>query len=82
MTICDEGARNLICGIVRQTADDYKNAVRRLRRNPVRADAMLMIDDCKRFLMSAHFGALTGMDGRQMLRRIRVKYGVHEETEG
>ena len=75
MKLDDTGVKNLTCAIVRQAVQDWRNAMRRLKKNPRNQDAHGIVVDCERFFLSGYFNTLTGMDGEQFLYRLMERYG-------
>lgn len=66
--ISDEGALNLVAGIVSQAVYDWKKAV----QNKARGTRM----ECERFFRSPWFTTLTGLDGKAALRDLKRQEGV------
>ncbi len=78
MQICDEGALNLLGGIIKRTTQDWQNAQYNLRRWPHSKNAVLhetMIIECERFFRSAYFSRLTGLNGEFFIRTLREQEG-------
>lgn len=74
MQICDEGALDLLAGIIRLATQDWKNARRSLRRRPYSAKAVIYeaeIKECERFFRSAYFSKMTGINGEAFIRMLR-----------
>lgn len=69
--IDDNGVNNLIFAIVKKAVDDWKNAKKRLGKNPKNATAQGIVIDCECFFRSDYFTNLTGMDGEEFLERLR-----------
>lgn len=63
-TINDQGAINLIEGIVEQTVKDFMNTT-------PGSDARKKIE---MEITSGHFASLTGLNGSELLERLREKY--------
>lgn len=78
MHICDEGALDLLAGIVKRATQDWKNAKRSLRRRPYHQSAVMneaIVSDCERFFRSAYFARMTGCNGEAFLRMLREQEG-------
>lgn len=76
MQICDQGAINLMTGIVKQAVTDWQNAKRNLRRHPRARKAVdheMMINECERFFRSPHFARITGLDGKAFICALKEK---------
>lgn len=73
MHLDDNGVNNLVCGIVKKAVDDWKNAQKRLRKNPAAKQAEWIIIDCEKFFLSDYFTNLTGMDGEEFLERLKAQ---------
>lgn len=71
MQLDDKGVNNLIYAIVKKAVDDWKNAKRRARRNPGNKLVQGIITDCEQFFRSDYFYNLTGMDGKEFLKRLK-----------
>ena len=77
----DRGAKNLSIGIVKQSVRDWRDARRILKKNPNNINAQGVVIECKKFFLSAHFGVLTGLDGKEFLSRLYEKYGYDDLKE-
>lgn len=78
MQICDEGALDLLAGIVKRATQDWKNAKRSLRRRPYSKTAVLheaVIRECEGFFRSRYFASLTGCNGEAFIRMLREQEG-------
>ncbi len=71
--IDNKGLENLVCAIVKKAVDDWKNAKRRLGKNPHNVTAQGIVTDCERFFCSEYFYNLTGVDGNEFLKRLRLQ---------
>ena len=71
MQIDDRGANNLIYGIVKKAVDDWRDAKRRSRRNPLNKLTQGDIIHCEKFFLSQYFEGLTGMNGEEFLNRLK-----------
>ena len=61
---------NLANAIVLQAVKDWRESVRKLKRNQKNTDAAMMKKECEEFFLSDWFSQLTDMDGRYLLRRL------------
>lgn len=78
MQICDEGALDLLAGIIRRATQDWKNAKRSLRRRPYADSAKVhevMVKECEVFFRSRYFTGLTGINGEAFIRMLREQEG-------
>lgn len=78
MQICDEGAIDLLAGIVKRATQDWKNAKRNLRRRPYSTTAVIhetVIKECEGFFRSAYFTMMTGINGEAFIRMLREQEG-------
>ncbi len=64
-------AEVLANAIILQAVKDYRDAKKKLRKRSKNEGAKLMIEDCERFFRSDWFGALTGVDGEMLLKRLQ-----------
>ncbi len=71
----EDGAELLVQAIVLQAMEDYRRARRILRRRPDRESARLMARDVERFFRSVWFSCLTGLDGKEILERLKGEGG-------
>ena len=62
---------NLANGIILQAVKDYRLARKKLKKRPKNESAKLMAEDCESFFRSDWFGALTGIDGEMLLRKLQ-----------
>ena len=62
---------NLANAIILSAVKDYRDAKRKLKRKPRNEDAKLMVEDCERFFCSDWFGALSNVDGKALLKRLK-----------
>lgn len=70
MSMDKHSADLLAFQIVKQAVGDWKKARRRLMKNPNDIRQKFMLRDCERFFVSSYFENITGMNGRQFLRRL------------
>ena len=71
----EDGAELLVQAIVLQAMEDYRRARRILSRRPDRESARLMVRDVERFFRSVWFSCLTGLDGKEILERLKGEGG-------
>ena len=71
----EDGAELLVQAIVLQAMEDYRRARQILRRRPGRESARLMARDVERFFRSVWFSCLTGLDGKEILERLKGEGG-------
>ena len=57
--------------IVVQAAEDYREALRKLKINPVNGEALRMKKECERFFRSRWYRMLTRVNSRMIMRRIQ-----------
>ena len=62
---------SLANAIILSAVKDYREARRKLRKRPKNKDAKLMAEGCERFFCSEWFGALTTIDGKALLQRLK-----------
>ena len=61
---------NLASAIILQAVSDYRAARKQLQKNPGNAQAARVNREVRRFFLSAYFGNLTKLDGRQLLAQL------------
>ena len=71
MQLDDNGVNNLVCAIVKKAVDDWKQAKKKLAKNPKNTSAHGIVTDCECFFRSEYFYNLTGMDGEEFLKTLR-----------
>ena len=57
--------------VVLRAVDDWRDAIRTLRKHPDHVQAERMRRDCERFFLSRWFGFWTDLDGRWLLRKLK-----------
>lgn len=62
---------NLAQAIILQAVKDYRAARKKYKYHPKNKEAKLMIEDCERFFRSDWFAALTDIDGRRLLEKLK-----------
>ena len=60
--------------IVVQAADDYRDARRKLLKDPENKKALKTVDEVERFFRSPWFGSLTTLDGHKILERLKEEF--------
>lgn len=65
------GYEALVQAIVLQAVEDYRLAGRALRRRPDHTAARALARDVERFFRSAWFTDITGLDGKEILERLK-----------
>ena len=73
MQLDDNGVNNLVSAIVKKAVDDWKQAKKKLGKNPQNVAAHGIVIDCERFFLSEYFYQLTGLDGHEFLKRLRLQ---------
>ena len=71
----EEGYIELVNAIILQAFKDYRNATRRLRRDPTHPDSHRILHEVETFCHSDWFQMLTDLDGDWILERIK-NYGI------
>ena len=71
MQLNETGVNNLVCAIVKKAVDDWRDAKRKSRRNHGNKLLQGVIIDCENFFKSDYFEGLTGMDGKEFLKRLK-----------
>lgn len=66
-----DGYERLANAIVKKAADDYRQALKDLKRNPNYPAAQHMKNDCERFFQGQWITCLTTVDGPWLMRRLR-----------
>lgn len=64
---------NLASAIIVKAADDYRKALKELRRNPDYRPALQTKSDCEHFFHSGWFSVLTAVDGNRLMRMLRAE---------
>lgn len=78
MQICDEGALDLLAGIIKRATQDWRNAKRSLRRRPYAETAKIqeaIVKECEGFFRSKYFARMTGINGEAFIRMLREQEG-------
>lgn len=65
-----EAYENLAIAIVRQALIDYKNALKRLEKNPNNINQQRIKNECEIFFKSDYFTILTGVDVSYLLKNM------------
>jgi hypothetical protein len=66
-----EPYENLANAIVLQAVKDYRDALKRLKKKPSNQAAMSDAMECERFFRSAWYKALTSVDGKYLIQKLR-----------
>lgn len=66
-----ENYEKLANAIILQAVKDYRAAKKKLKKQPTKKDAEIMVKDTERFFRSDWFTALTNVDGEVILRKLR-----------
>ena len=72
----DSGYENLANGIIVQACKDYRDALKKLKRNPKHRESLFVKKDVEEFFRSDWFDVLTTLDGEMVIKKIReeIKY--------
>lgn len=73
-----DGYERLAIAIIKQAANDYRSALRGLKKNPHYDGAQHMKRDCERFFRSQFFDTLTTLDGEWLMDRLREEVGYYD----
>ena len=68
--------QNLANAIILQAVKDWRDAVRRLKRNPNNKKALEEKKSCEEFFLSEWFDILTDVYGPDLLRRLKEEAGI------
>ena len=71
MTLSEDPYEALANAIVLQACEDYRTALRKLKKNPKNQEAMSEAMECERFFRSGWYQALTSVDGEYLIRKLR-----------
>ncbi len=66
-----ENYEKLANAIILQAVKDYRAAKKKLKKQPTKKDAEIMVKDTERFFRSDWFTAFTNVDGEVILRKLR-----------
>lgn len=67
----EDPCERLANAIVIQAAEDYRAALKRIKRNPKNRDAIDEALQIERFFRSGWYQVLTSVDGEYMIRRLQ-----------
>lgn len=70
---------NLANAIVLQAVKDWRSVARTLKKRSRYEPAKQMKEECERFFRSDWFEALTDVDGRIILKKLKQEEGIHDE---
>jgi len=59
--------------IILQSVKDYREAIKKLKRNPKNKDAKHTIIEVERFFHSAWYRELTSVDGDFLMKKLRME---------
>ena len=71
MTISDDPYEALANAIVLQACEDYRAALKKIKKNPKNQEAMSKAMEIERFFRSGWYQALTSVDGEYLIRKLR-----------
>lgn len=66
-----ENYATLANAIILQAVKDYRDALKKLKRNPRNTSALKDKSDVERFFSSGWYGELTTVDGEMLLRKLQ-----------
>lgn len=66
-----DSCENLANAIVVQAAEDYRRALKALKRCDRDREAIAMKEECERFFQSGWFSVLTSVNGEWLMRKLR-----------
>lgn len=72
-----ENYEQLAFAIVKLTAEDYRRALKRLKRRPSDQQALWSKADCERFFRN-DIGTYCNLDGEKIMRAIQEQVGYHD----
>lgn len=64
---------NLANAIIINACNDYRNALKKIKRNPNNKDALSEALELERFFHSPWYGTLTTIDGDFIIRKLRAE---------
>ncbi len=73
-----EGYQELANAVVMQAVKDWRSAVRVLKKRPRHEKAKAMKAECERFFKSSWFAALTDVDGKMILRKLKREENIDD----
>ena len=71
MTLSEDPYEALANAIVLQACEDYRAALKKIKKNPKNQEAMSEAMECERFFRSGWYQALTSVDGEYLIRKLR-----------
>lgn len=74
--LAEDPWERLANAIVLKAVDDYRAALRKLKRNPRSESAKYDVRELERFFRSGWYQKLTTVDGEFLIRRIREEIGL------
>jgi len=66
---------DLANAIVLGAVKDYRDALKKLRKNPRNQAAAILRDDCERFFRSKWYSVLTSVDPEYLIERLKEEVG-------
>ena len=69
--LAEDPYERLANAIVLQAVDDYRRALRAVKRNPSNKNAIDEAINIERFFRSGWYGTLTSIDGEYLIRRLQ-----------
>lgn len=73
-----DGYERLANAIVKKAADDYRQALKALKRGGKNIAAEHMKNDCERFFQGQWITCLTTVNGEWLMRRLREEAGYYD----
>ena len=71
MILSEDPYEALANAIVLQACEDYRTALKKIKKNPKNQDAMSEAMECEHFFRSGWYQALTSVDGEYLIRKLR-----------
>ena len=68
--------QNLANAIIIRAVEDWRDAVRRLKRKPNNKQALEEKESCEDFFLSDWFDILTSVRGEDLLRKLKEEAGI------
>ena len=62
--------------VILKAVDDYRDAVKKLKKKKNNQAALEMKDECTLFFLSKHFNAFTTLDGKMLLDKLQKEVDV------
>ena len=79
MKVCDDGVRNLACGVCAKAVEDYVRLKKRIRKaEHAKPDELFRYRQVKEFIRSQTFTEYSGgLDGRKVIAELDRRHGKH-----